>query len=266
MSQSSYWDRVLRRRVGRRKLLAGGAVVGGATLLAGCGQPAAVPTVAPVLPTSGAAAAEGSPTATAVPAKYGGTFRMSTTTKPPNMDIHTSPVTSLTTWGLGVAYSRLFKTKQGPDVTYPSAIPVPDLATGYEQPDDLTYVIKLNPSARYHNLPPVNARELKAEDVIFSLKRQRDLKVNASFVQGITRMEAVDRTTVKIVLDLPDADFLANLADPHTRIMPPEPVDLKGDLKEGPIIGTGPWVLESEDLTSKTTLIRNPLYFEKGVP
>src|SRR2546426_7911134 len=39
-------------------------------------------------------------------------------------------------------------------------------AEKWDQPDDLTYVFKLRPGVKYHNLPTVNGREVEAEDVV----------------------------------------------------------------------------------------------------
>ena len=64
----------------------------------------------------------------------------------------------------------------------------------------------------------------------------------------------------------PDADFFEIYADSHNRIVPIETVDIKGDLREGPIIGSGPWVHETWARDDRSTMRRNPDYFLKGLP
>lgn len=41
----------------------------------------------------------------------------------------------------------------------------PDLAASWKRLDNLTYVFKLRPGARFQNVPPVNGRECTAADV-----------------------------------------------------------------------------------------------------
>jgi peptide/nickel transport system substrate-binding protein len=56
------------------------------------------------------------------------------------------------------------------------------------------------------------------------------------------------------------------VADLRNKVLPRESVELKGDLKEGPIIGSGPWIAEKFDPVNLITLVRNPDYFRKGIP
>src|SRR5205823_3608385 len=83
-----------------------------------------------------------------------------------------------------------------------------DLAESWEQPDELTYVFKLRPNAKFQNIAPVNGREVVAEDVKYSFERQIALKINAGRLPQFARIESVDAKTVKIVTPKPDADFL----------------------------------------------------------
>src|SRR5215208_5278905 len=49
---------------------------------------------------------------------------------------------------------------------------LPDLAETWEQKDDVTYVFRLRQGVKFHNVPPVNGRELTSEDVKYSIERQ----------------------------------------------------------------------------------------------
>ena len=47
---------------------------------------------------------------------------------------------------------------------------VPDLASSWEQPDDKTYIFRLNQDARWSDLPAVNGRSVTGDDVVQSLE------------------------------------------------------------------------------------------------
>src|SRR5436190_58727 len=81
----------------------------------------------------------------------------------------------------------------------------------WTQPDALTYVFKLRPGVRWQNIPPVNGRELVADDLVWSFKRQIAEKINAICFDGVEKIEAVDKSTLRMTRSAPDADFLANL-------------------------------------------------------
>ena len=72
---------------------------------------------------------------------------------------------------LSFAYSRLVKVKAGPSVK-PMTYPIePDLAESWTQPNDTTYIFKLKKGVRWHPKPPVNGRELTADDVKYTYER-----------------------------------------------------------------------------------------------
>ena len=80
--------------------------------------------------------------------------------------------------------------------------------------------------------------------------------------------EVVDKHTVKFTLKEPDAFFLDFLANPMALcIVAREAVDKFTDLKKPEaVIGTGPWMLEGHEPKVRTTFVRNPDYFIKGLP
>src|SRR5262249_11490861 len=81
-----------------------------------------------------------------------------------------------------------------------------------------------------------------------------------------SKMEAVDKGTVRIQLGAPQADFLWGLAARGCVIVPPETWAIKGDLKEGPIIGSGPFIFDKWGKGSLVSMVRNHDYFETGFP
>jgi ABC-type transport system substrate-binding protein len=255
----------LRRRLSRRRVVQGSLAIGGLGL-AGCVPGNELPTRAPAAPTTAAAPAATAAAALAKP-KYGGVLRSTIFGGVVNGDPHLglSPVHYLDPI---LAYSGLMKFKHGKDIkpggTY---IPTGDLAESWDQPDDLTYVFKLRRGAKFQNLKPVNGREATSADVLYSYQRAIDLKFLAYLLSSIQKMETPDPYTFKVTLSEPNADFLANLSLNALAIVAKEAVEVNGDLKSGPNVGTGPWIVDSVDYTKGTcSFLRNPDYFIQGVP
>jgi peptide/nickel transport system substrate-binding protein len=166
--------------------------------------------------------------------------------------------------------SRLLRYKVGGDVRPGTFIVEPDLAERWEEPNDTTYVFYLRRGVRWHNKPPVNGRELVAEDVKFTFDRFLSEKGNPSryFLDSVDRVEVVDRYTVKFFLHEPFVWLLDMLASATSMwIIAPEAAQQYGDLKRvETAIGTGPFILERYEPNVKTVFRRNPDYFVPGLP
>ena len=167
-------------------------------------------------------------------------------------------------------HSRLVRHKAGPAVA-PGTFPIEgDLAESWTQPSETTYVFKLRRGVRWHPRPPVNGRELTAEDVKYTIERFLTLKgnANASMLRSVDKVEALDRYTVKFTLKEPFAWFLDMLANPMAvAIIARECVEKFGDLKPAEaVIGTGPWMLEGYRPNVGYTFVRHPAYFVAGLP
>ncbi len=110
-------------------------------------------------------------------------------------------------------------------------------------------MFKLRRGVRWHNKPPVNGRELTADDVVYSMERFRTVKGNANayMLASVDKVEALDKYTVRFTLKEPFAWFLDVLANPMAAcIVAKEAVEKFGDLKKSEaVIGTGPWMLDS---------------------
>jgi ABC-type transport system substrate-binding protein len=265
MESKNTRQRLGRGRLPRRGFLGGVVGAAGLGLVACAGSPApagSAGTAAPAAPTEAVAA----PPAPAQP-KYGGAIK--TISIAGGGSQHLDPHV-LNGPGLGVdvsiCLSKLLDYKWGPDVKPSSYAAGPDLAESWTQPDDVTYVFKLRPGVKWHNIAPVNGRELTADDVIYSFQRIRDLKVLAGPLAGIARMEAPDKSTFKLTLDKPNADMLDNLSYRTVLVVAREVVDAKGDLKTGPMIGTGAWILDDFVAGESFRGKRNPDYLLKGRP
>ncbi len=197
--------------------------------------------------------------------KRGGVFRFPGF-DPPHFDPHQTPhwwtfiFTSLTHGGL-------VRLKAGPSVQ-PGTMPIePHLAESWEQPNDTTYIFKLRKGVRWHAKPPVNGRELTADDVVFTFQRALTIKGNPirAVFEEIDRVEALDRYTVRFTMNQPFAWFLQSPA--LASILPKEAADKEGLFKRPEtVIGTGPWMLERYEPNVRLTFVRNPHYFQPGLP
>ena len=199
--------------------------------------------------------------------KRGGTFRLRSHVQPVHFDPHATLAFS-TMIPLSYAYSRLVKVKAGSSVL-PGTQPVEaDLAESWERQGDTAYVFKLKKGVRFHPKPPVNGRELTAEDVKFTYERfLASTNPNRGTLEAIDKIEAVDKYTVKFTLKEPFAWFVDALASTSTWIVAKESVEKLGDLKKPEsVVGTGPWMLERYDPGTRLTFVRNPNYFASGLP
>ena len=167
-------------------------------------------------------------------------------------------------------HSRLLKHKAGPSVPPGSFVLEGDLAESWSQSDDTTYIFKLRKGVRWHPKPPVNGRELTAEDVVYSLDRFRTVKGNPQnyLLAMVDRVEAPDRYTVKVILKEPYVWFPDVVANPMTgAIVARECVEKFGDLKKWEAtVGSGPWMLDSYRPNVGMALVRHPQYFVPGLP
>jgi peptide/nickel transport system substrate-binding protein len=190
---------------------------------------------------------------------------------PPHFDLHAPGGLSYKLHiALTFSHSRLVKPKAGPAVQ-PGTFPLePDLAESWTQPNETTYVFKLRRGVKWQPKPPVDGRELVADDVVYSVTRFLTTKGNANaFMLGsLDKVEAIDKHTVKFTLKEPFAWFLDTLANPMAvAIVARECVDKFGDLKKWEsVVGTGPWMLESYRPNQGLTFVRNPNYFVAGLP
>jgi peptide/nickel transport system substrate-binding protein len=221
---------------------------------------------------AGLAAAAGTPAvwtpARAQAPKRGGTLSLRLW-DPPHFDPHLT-ISYKTHIVYTFTHSRLLKQKAGPGVQ-PGTFPIEgDVAESWTQPNETAYVFKLRKGVRWHNKPPMNGRELTADDVVYTVERFRTVKGNANayMLKAVDRVEALDRYTVKFTLTEPFAWFLDMLANPMAvAIIARECVEKFGDLrKPEALVGTGPWMFESYRPNVGYTLVRTPTYFVPGLP
>jgi len=137
----------------------------------------------------------------------------------------------------------------------------PDLATSWDASGDLkTWTFKLRAGVKFHH-----GRTLDSEDVVATIKRILDpntgsrARVNLSMVENV---EAVDPITVRFTLNIPYAGFPDIFGERQLRIVARDQIDT---LSTRPI-GTGPFKFVSWSPGDRLELVKNPDYFEKGLP
>ena len=200
--------------------------------------------------------------------KRGGTLTLRTW-DPPHFD-HILAHAYKTHVVISFTHSRLLRHRAGPGVR-PGAFTIEgDLAESWQQTSDTTYVFKLRKGVRFHAKPPVNGRELTADDVRYTFERILTDKgsANVSMYRSIAKIEPLDRYTVRFTLKEPFAWFLDMIANPMSgAIIARECVETFGDLrKPEAVIGTGPYTLEAYRPNVSLTLVRNPHYFVPTLP
>jgi ABC-type transport system substrate-binding protein len=199
----------------------------------------------------------------------GGSLTVAASADIPHRDVHQEFQETLTSLGPGLAYSRLLRLRTGPLVEQPSFLLECDLCESWTLTEDFAYEFKLRPNVRWQDIEPVDGRDLLADDLVYSYQRmQTPGWPNAAIFsdRGIAGFKAPDSETLRVNLAFLDSDTLLSLADGRSKIVAREVVEQYGDLKDSPVIGTGPWVWEETVEGVGTTLSKNPDYFEEGLP
>jgi len=201
-------------------------------------------------------------------ARRGGTLSLRTW-DPPHFDPFQT-ISYKTHIALSFTHSRLLKHKAGPSVVPGTFVIEGDLAESWSQPSETTYVFKLRKGVRWHHKPPVNGRELTADDVVYSVNHFLTVKGNANayMLKSVEKVEATDKYTVKFTLKEPFVWFLDMLANPlAVAIVAREVVEKHGDLKKHEaVVGTGPWMLDAYRPNVGLSFVRNPGYVLAGLP
>ena len=150
----------------------------------------------------------------------------------------------------------------------------PELAESWKYLDDKTIEFKLRQGVKFHNKPPVNGREMVADDVAFMLEERFKKGLWGSGYVGqlfYDRAEAVDKYTVRLHLKKP-FNFITEFADGHRQgwVQPKEALGPDGkewlQQAEKSWIGTGPFVLKEVQSGVKLVFDKNPQYFKQGKP
>src|SRR5688572_6346477 len=199
--------------------------------------------------------------------KRGGVLRIADR-EAPNLDPHLS-ISFLTHSWASMVYGQLVRFAHGPEQKHTADFTiVPDLAEKWEYKNPTTLVFTLKKGVKFHNKPPVNGREVTAEDVKYSLERFKAKSGFRSRFDEVQSIDVVDKYTIRITLKDPFAPFLNHLANAtYAAILPKEVEDkLKDFNRPEAMIGTGPFMLKSYQKGVQIAFERNPDYHVKGLP
>jgi peptide/nickel transport system substrate-binding protein len=145
------------------------------------------------------------------------------------------------------------------------------VAESWEKPDGQTVVVHIRQGVHYQDKPPVNGRELTADDVVFHYHRMCGLgdftepcPFFTTFVNLVESITAIDKYTVEFKFKNPTFMNQAELFSSGMAhyLIAPEVVQQYGDYadwKNG--VGTGPWILTNFVSGSSIAYVKNPNYF-----
>lgn len=160
----------------------------------------------------------------------------------------------------------------------------------------LTYTFKIRKGVLFHDdpaFPNGKGREMTAEDVVYSLKRladpkvqstgwwllenrvvglddwrksQQDKKDGTDFSIVVPGLKTLDKYTVQIQLKAPFPQFLYALAMPYGCVVAKEAVEKYGKEIINHAVGTGPFMVEKFDGADGVTYVKNPNYWPAVFP
>ncbi len=303
MQEQNYWQRAGSGGISRRRLVNSGAVVGvglAATWLAACSGKSETKVSkeqegAAAITAGGGAAAR---TAELLPAgleqaypmiakyhwskltfsknkpKYGGRLKTRLIFDTPSWDPFDPATGGVQNVPMTPFYNRLTKA----DLTLDSAFAgknnlfelrvTNDLAQSWEQPDKTTYIFKLYDNVKFHDFPPVNGRQVTAEDFQYTYRAYVAEKsvAQAAIFRDVDKFEAVDKLTFKMTTRKPVAYLLNSLSAPLPFVIAREARERPEGLKNDPPIGTGPFIMKEHKQRNTITMNKNPEYFRRGLP
>ena len=145
------------------------------------------------------------------------------------------------------------------------------LAESWETPDPLTYIFHIRQGVHWHDKPPMNGRELTADDVVYTFQRNNvlgdfteDPRVpSAAFTLPWESVEATDKNTVVMKMkERSDGALRTIISQAMHWILPPEVIEQYGDYADWRnVVGTGPMMLTDYVEGVSKTYTRNPDYW-----
>jgi peptide/nickel transport system substrate-binding protein len=164
-----------------------------------------------------------------------------------------------------ILYDRLlqYTNKAGAD---PFNNPIiPSLAESWSISDDfLTYTFRLRKGVKFQNLPPVNGREMDAEDIKATVALYKaPASVTKPFYESVDSVEVIDRYTVAFHMKQVEPTMLNTLSEsirgsilPREQTHPASLVRRPGGIGTGPFMAAGPY-----EYKVGITYKRNPDYW-----
>ena len=154
--------------------------------------------------------------------------------------------------GYSIMYDTLTHWYRDHPLVVTDFLPNPELAESWEFPDDRTIVFHLRSGVKYHDLAPVNGREMTAEDVQFSFERRLAPDSRRGALLGpVSSVNVVDADTVEFKFDEPFAPFMTVLSQSFFPVQPPEILDEFGGYQTwDAMIGTGQYMIDDYEVSA----------------
>ena len=153
----------------------------------------------------------------------------------------------------------------------PTFVYVGRLAESWETPDRLTYIFHIRQGVHWHDKPPMNGREMTANDVVYTFQRNAvlgDFTERPLATYGLINLpwesiEATDKYTVVFKLKEPSLVALRTfISEGVNWILPPEVIEKHGDYTDWRnVVGTGPLILTDYVEGVSITWDKNPDYW-----
>jgi ABC-type transport system substrate-binding protein len=252
-------------RLTRRRVLSAAAVVSAGAVVAGCGRYGGAATNR----SSGGGSSAESP-------RPGGQLTVRQLTDPFDFDPTGKPTNNRSP--VSQCYDSLLSFKAMPDNPFNNVVLQPGLAEKWEAPDGATFTFHLRKGIRFHDLKPVNGREVTSADLKWSMEyisRTGQVKTDKKLFpalysdsfQGLIDVQTPDAYTVIYKFSDPLAPFLNYCAAEWNPVLAREVYDSEGNFSNT-LIGTGPFSRDAgaSQNGQRSVYRRNPNYFLKGIP
>lgn len=141
------------------------------------------------------------------------------------------------------------------------------LAESWEMPDSQTRIYHIRKGVHFHDVPPVNGREMTADDVLYTFEWCQNHPKSTFYVSPAQREAGnlatytkIDDWTIKVENYQPDIALLDGAS--WVFVVPHEMIEEYGDLSDWRhACGTGPFVVENVIEAGSATWKRNPDYW-----
>jgi peptide/nickel transport system substrate-binding protein len=263
----TYWTRVLRSRISRRRSLAltGTGALGALTLVA-CGGGSDAPEQ------SDKSSLLTRPVDTTKQAEAGGDFSDRITTDD-NYYLYDSNFNTSGNPGIaGWVYSHFVKSKLGTGDGLPNGSVEGDFADSFEvSPDGLKATFKVRPNTKWDPRAPTNGRIADSGDMLWSYEHWAAGNARRSFLVNkinadapVTNVSTPDKNTFVMDLAFPYAPLLNLLAvNPFPLVMPVEAANFN---TRNTSRGSGAWIADEHQPSNYVRMKRNPDWYEKPRP
>lgn len=182
-----------------------------------------------------------------------GGHQITTTAPPSNYDLMKTPN------GVpgSLYYQGLWHTAIHSNINLDSTAIEPDLALKTAHNADFTtWTFTIPQGVKFHDIAPVNGRELTADDVVFAFQRYIDTSIWSKQLQFVEKVSAPDSQTVRFDMKQPQVTFDAIVALPYYTVFAKEAFADQKVFTAKPI-GTGAFMNESSVYQVKAEAVRN---------